>query len=52
VTDTTIAEDRTVRTAISLGYPEEEARRTGRARKPLSEIVHEERYGQEATSPP
>lgn len=38
---------RTVRTAISLGYPDEEARR-GRgapARKPLSEIVHEERYG-------
>ena len=39
--------DRTVRTAISLGYPDEEARR-GRgapSRKPLSEIVHEERYG-------
>jgi nitroreductase len=42
-----IPEDRTVRTAISLGYPEEGARRrrAGRARKPLSEIVHEERYG-------
>jgi nitroreductase len=40
--------DRTVRTTISLGYPDEEARRRrgGRARKPLSEIVHEERYGQ------
>jgi hypothetical protein len=37
-----------VRTAISLGYPDEEARRrrAGRARKSLSEIVHEERYGQ------
>jgi nitroreductase len=43
-----IPEDRTVRTAISLGYQEEGARRrrTGRPRKPLSEIVHEERYGQ------
>jgi nitroreductase len=41
-----IPEDRTVRTAISLGYPDEGARRrrAGRARKPLSEIVHEERY--------
>ena len=40
---------RRVRTAISLGYPDEEARRTrarrGQARKPLAEIVHEERYG-------
>ena len=39
--------DRTVRTGISLGYPEEGARK-GRGvpvRKPLSEIVHEERYG-------
>jgi nitroreductase len=38
-----------VRTAISLGYPDEEARgpRSGRtqARKPLDEIIHEERYG-------
>ncbi len=43
-----IPESRTVRTAISLGYPDEGARRaTGRrrARKPLSQIVHEERYG-------
>jgi nitroreductase len=42
-----IPEGRTVRTVISLGYPEEGARRrrAGRARKPLSEIVHEERYG-------
>jgi nitroreductase len=49
-----IPEDRTVRTAISLGYPEEggRRRRAGRARKPLSEIVHEERYGWETTSPP
>jgi nitroreductase len=43
-----IPENRTVRTAISLGYPGEGAlrRRAGQARKPLSEIVHEERYGQ------
>ena len=38
-----------VRTAISLGYPDEEARRPrssrGQARKPLGEIVHQERYG-------
>jgi nitroreductase len=42
-----IPSDRTVRTVISLGYPNEEARR-GRgapARKPMSEIVYEERYG-------
>lgn len=47
-----IPRDRVVRTAISLGYPDEASRRprTGRrgARKPLSEIVHEERYGQAA----
>lgn len=39
--------ERVVRTAISLGYPEASAggrRRPGPARKPLSEIVHEERY--------
>ena len=38
---------RTVRTGISLGYPDEDARR-GRgapARNPLSEIAYEERYG-------
>ncbi len=42
-----VPENRTVRTAISLGYPDEGARRrrVGRARKPLSEIVHEGRYG-------
>ena len=38
-----------VRTAISLGYPDETARRLrkarGAARKPLSQIVHEDRYG-------
>ena len=40
-------EDRTVRTAISHGYPDEGARRRRieRPRKPLSEIVREERYG-------
>jgi nitroreductase len=43
-----IPESRTVRTAISLGYPDEGARRPtrpGQTRKPLSEIVHEEQYG-------
>ncbi len=41
--------ERVVRTAISLGYPDEEARRhrtrAAQARKPLAEIVREERYG-------
>jgi nitroreductase len=40
---------RLVRTVISFGYPDEEARkarpRPAQARKPLSEIVHLERYG-------
>src|SRR5215210_3750012 len=44
-----IPREKVVRTAISLGYPEEGARRSrasyGPARKPLDEIVHEERYG-------
>jgi nitroreductase len=42
-----IPEGRMVRTTISLGYPDRGARRrrTGQARKPLSEIVHYERYG-------
>ncbi len=44
-----IPPERMVRTAISLGYPDETARsprkRHGAARKPLSEMVHEERYG-------
>jgi nitroreductase len=43
-----IPQHKVVRTAISLGYPDEAARRPrsgrGRARKPLGEIVHEERY--------
>lgn len=43
-----IPSGRMVRTAISLGYPDETARRprsrAGQARKPLSEIVYEERY--------
>jgi nitroreductase len=48
-----VPEGRTLRTAISLGYPDETARRrrSGPARKPLSEIVHEERYGRKAASP-
>jgi nitroreductase len=43
-----IPQDKVVRTAISLGYPDEKARRfragRGQARKPLGEIVHEESY--------
>lgn len=43
-----IPQERLVRTIISLGYPEEEARRARpknvNARKPLSELVHFERY--------
>lgn len=42
-----VPQGRTLRTAISLGYADESARRGrgGPARKPLNEIVHEERYG-------
>jgi nitroreductase len=42
-----IPQERRVRSAISLGYPDEAARRRrgAPARKPLSEIVHEELYG-------
>ena len=44
-----VPQHKVVRTAISLGYPDEEVRRTrsgrGQARKPLGEIVYEERYG-------
>jgi nitroreductase len=43
-----IPEQRLVRTVISFGYPDETARqarpRTGPARKPLSAILHEERF--------
>ena len=43
-----IPQHKVVRTAISLGYPDEQARRSrsgrGPARKPLGEIVHQERY--------
>ena len=43
-----IPDGKIVRTVISLGYPDEEARRarprSGPARKPLAAIVHEERY--------
>jgi nitroreductase len=40
-----IPQEKVVRTAISLGYPDVEARRSrGQARKPLGEIVHEESY--------
>jgi nitroreductase len=44
-----IPQERLVRTAISLGYPDEDARRArpkhAQARKSLSDIVHDERYG-------
>ena len=44
-----IPQQKVVRTAISLGYPDQEARRPrsgrGQARKSLNEIVYEERYG-------
>ena len=44
-----IPREKVVRTAISLGYPEEGSHRSrtgGRqARKPLAEIVHQESYG-------
>ena len=44
-----IPEQRLLRTAISFGYPDLEARRarrrTGPARKPLARLVHWERYG-------
>ena len=43
-----IPQERLVRTVISLGYPDEEARRArpkvADARKPLSELAHYERY--------
>jgi nitroreductase len=43
-----IPEERRVRTAISFGYPDEEAAaarpKRPDARKPLSELVHEEKY--------
>lgn len=44
-----IPQGRLVRTVISLGYPDEEARRARpknpEARKPLTALVHQERYG-------
>jgi nitroreductase len=42
-----IPQGKVVRTAISLGYPDEGGRRSrgGQARKPLGEIMHEEHYG-------
>jgi len=43
-----IPENHLVRTEISIGYPDEEAQRArqkpAQARKPLAEIVHEEKY--------
>jgi nitroreductase len=44
-----IPQERLVRTVISMGYPDEEARRArpkpAQARKPLADSVHDERYG-------
>jgi nitroreductase len=43
-----IPPERTVRTALSLGYPDasgDEGPKPGQGRKPLAELVHEERYG-------
>ena len=44
-----IPEERLVRTVISLGYPDEAAQQArpkrAQPRKPLAEIVHQERYG-------
>jgi len=44
-----VPKEKLVRTAISLGYPDEEAIRArpkrAQARKPLSELVYVERYG-------
>lgn len=44
-----IPQERLVRTAISMGYPDEEARRArpkpAQARKSLADRVHDERYG-------
>jgi nitroreductase len=44
-----IPQERLVRTVISMGYPDEDARRArskpAQARKPLTDTVHDERYG-------
>jgi len=44
-----IPPERVVRTSISLGYPDDGARRSraraGQARKPLDAFVHQDRYG-------
>ena len=44
-----IPQERLVRTAISMGYPDEEARRArprhAQVRKPLADSMHDERYG-------
>jgi nitroreductase len=47
-----ISPERRVRSALSLGYPKEQVQRArvrpGQARKPLADLLHEERYGAEA----
>jgi nitroreductase len=44
-----VPEERLVRTALSVGYPDEDAQRArpkrDQPRKPLAEIMHQERYG-------
>jgi hypothetical protein len=44
-----IPQERLVRTVISMGYPDEDAQRArpkpAQARKPLTDTVHDERYG-------
>ena len=48
--------ERLVRTALSLGYPDEEAHRArpkrAQARKPLAQLVHEERYNPRSSPGP
>jgi nitroreductase len=50
-----IPADRLVRTAISIGYPDQEAQRArpkpAQARKPMAELVSDERYGQRMAEP-
>jgi hypothetical protein len=47
-----IPPERRVRSALSLGYPKEEVRRArirpGQARKPMADLLHEDRYGTDA----
>lgn len=40
-----IPAQRLLRTAISIGYPTPEAARRGGRRRPMTEVVHRDRYG-------